>query len=181
MQTTQQRSNPYAISRLREIAAVVLMLAAIPLLASCGGEGGQGSGGEGNGGGQDNGGGKAAEGKGGGTGGKKQQPPISDLRFIFSTPDKKSLNGNPARLKGMEVRSTVSERAFFVGENDAEQLLVLNVGDEVGVSEGQEVLVAGKLNVPNPNLEEKLSLSPEEVSAMEEQGIFLRAPRVDPK
>ena len=81
----------------------------------------------------------------------------------------------------MEVRSVVSERAFFVGENDAEQLLVLNVGEAVEVAEGQELVVAGRLNVPNPNLEEQLSLTPEELSAVGEQDIFLRAPRVTPQ
>ena len=103
------------------------------------------------------------------------------MRVIVATPDKQTLNGNRARLDGIEVRIVVSERAFFVGENDAEQLLVLNVGDAVEVAEGQELLVAGRLNIANPNLEERLSLTPEEVSAIEEQDIFLRAPRVKPQ
>lgn len=190
MQTVQQDAKHRGISRLREIAAFVVILVSIPLLASCGGGGEQGNGSGGGGGDQENGGGKAVEGadggKGGGTersGGKtgaSNAPPITDLRAIISAPNKKSLNGNRARLKGMEVRSVVSERAFLVGENDAEQLLVLNIGDAVETAEGQQVLVAGRLNVPNPNLEEKLSLTPEETSAMEEQGIFLRAPRVVP-
>lgn len=186
----QQHPKHRGVSRLREIAAVALVLLAIPLLASCGGSSDQPTGGGGNGGGQaaeeKEGGG--AGGSGGGTGGAAggataadgQSAQITDLRIIISTPNQKILNGSRARLKGMEVRSIVSERAFFVGENDAEQLLILNVGEGASVTEGQQVLVAGRLNVPNPNLEEKLSLTPEEISAIEEQGVFLRAPRVDP-
>lgn len=181
MRTTEQLSKHRGIVRLKHLASVVLMLVAIPLIASCGG------GDQGNSGGKAQDGGKGGEkaqdgggGKGGGTGGNKK-PQITDLRVIFSSPDKKALNNKRARLKGMEVRSVVSDRAFLVGENDAEQLLVLNVGDGVGVKEKQEVLVAGRLSVPSPELEKRFSLSPEEVSAIEEQGIFLRAPQVKPQ
>ena len=194
MQTTQQHPKHRGVSRLREVSAVVLMLVAVPLLASCGGgsdqpsEGGGNAGGQaasekegGGGGGGGAGGGGAGGGTGGGgTGADNQGAPITDLRVIISTPNQNTLNGSRARLKGMEVRSVVSDRAFFVGENDAEQLLILNVGEGASVTEGQQVLVAGRLNVSNPNLEERLDLAPEEASAVEEQGIFLRAPRVVP-
>ena len=99
------------------------------------------------------------------------------MRVIFASPDKQTLNGKRARIQDTEVREAVSERAFFVGENDAERLLVLKVHDEVEVSEGQSVLVSGRLNTPRPELEKQLSLSPEEASAIEEQSIFLRAPK----
>ena len=77
------------------------------------------------------------------------------------------------------MRTQVSERAFYVGENDAERLLVVHVGDEqVQVSEGQEVTVVGSLNQPRPQLEERLSLNGEEATAVNEEKVFLRARRV---
>ncbi|QIN79206.1 hypothetical protein GBA65_12520 [Rubrobacter marinus] len=103
------------------------------------------------------------------------------MRSVIASPNKESLNGDRARIRGAEVRNIVSERAFFVGESDAEQLLVINVGDEVAVSEGQNVIVAGRLNNPRPQLEEQLSLSPEEATAVNDQEVFLRAPQVKPQ
>jgi hypothetical protein len=80
------------------------------------------------------------------------------------------------------VRDVVSERAFYIGNNDAEQLLVLNTGDEaVKVSEGQKVVVSGGLSVPRPQLLDKLSVSPEEESAIKEQEIFLRTQQITPQ
>ena len=178
MQTTEQR----IIARLRELAAVALMLVAIPLIASCGG-GDQGGGGEGNGGGGQ-GGGQAGNGGGGGqpggtTGGGG--PQITDVRVIAATPDKATLDGNRTRLSGLEVREIVSERAVYVGENDAERLLVLNIGEATEVTEGQNVTVVGRLVTPKPELEERLSLNPEEAAAIEDQEVFIRARQVRPQ
>lgn len=170
------------IDRLRELGALALMLVAMSLITSCGGGSDNGSG---NGGGQS--GGEQAGNAGGGNGGNGggdtggAPPPISDIRVIMTSLDNKTLNGSRVRLKDAEVRNTVSERAFFIGENDAEQLLVLNMGDGVGVGEGQKVLVAGRLNTPRPELEGKLSLNPEEAAAVNEQKVFIRASRVTPQ
>lgn len=173
MQSSEHRS----IKRLRELAAVALMLVAMPLVASCGGGGEEGNGGGNNGGGQDGGQAGGGGGKpGGGTGG--DAPPITDVRVIISSPDPQTLDKNRARLNGVEVREMVSDRAFYVGENDAERLLVVNVGDPVEVSEGQSVVVAGRLRTPQPELEKQLSLNPEEAAALKEQDILLRAPQV---
>ena len=107
--------------------------------------------------------------------------PISNVRVIVASPDEQTLNGSRARLRGAEVRTIVSERAFFVRENDAEQVLVLNVSNGVEVSEGQNVLVVGRLNTPRPELEEKRLLTPKEAATMNDQDIFLGAPRVKPQ
>ena len=183
MQTTQQR----IIARFRELTAVALMLVAIPLIASCGGgDQGGGGGGEGNGGGGQ-GGGQAGNGGGGGgqpggTTGGGGGPLITDVRVIAATPDKATLEGNRARLRGQEVREVVSERTFYVGENDAERLLVVNTSEEATeVSEGQNVVVVGRLTTPRPASQERLSLSPEETTAVEDQEVFLRAARVMPQ
>ena len=183
MRTTEQR----IIARLRELAAVALMLVAIPMIASCGGGGDQGNGGGGEGGGGGQEGGQAGNGGGGGgqpggTTGGGGGPLVTDVRIIVATPDQGSLDGNRARLGGQEVREVVSERAFYVGENDAERLLVLNTSEEAtAVSEGQTVAVAGRLTTPRPAQVERLSLSPEETTAVEDQEVFLRAARVTPR
>ena len=189
MQTPQKNPKYRGTTRLRDLAALALLLASMALIPACGGgeEGGNSGGGnaekQGNGEQAAN---DAGGANGGDTGGKpakpkKDAPPISDARIILVTPNKEVLNGARARLKDAEVRTIVNERAFFIGENDAEQILVLNVGDAVEVSEGQQALVAGRLNVPRPNLEEKLSLTPEEATAVNDQPIFLRASRVKPQ
>ncbi len=104
------------------------------------------------------------------------------MRVIHAAQDKKSLDGDRARLRDQEVREVVSERVFYVGENDAERLLVFNAGKEATeVSEGQTTVVAGRLTAPRPALVERLSLSPEEATAVEGQEVFLRAGRVTPK
>ena len=191
MQTPQKNPKYRGTTRLRDLAALALLLASMALIPACGGgeEGGNSGGGGGNAEKQGNG-EQAANDAGGANGGdtggkpakpKKDAPPISDARVIFATPNKEVLNGARARLKDAEVRTIVSERAFFIGENDAERILVLNVGDAVEVNEGQQALVAGRLNVPRPNLEEKLSLTPEEATAVNDQDVFLRASRVKPQ
>ena len=173
----------------RKLAATIVMLLALFLLAGCGGGdeggggGGGGGGGNGEGGGNGGGGGQAGGGantmQGGTTG--AAAPVLTDPRLIFLAADPSALDGDRARFRGAEVRESVSERAFFIGENDAERVLVLNAGEAVQVSEGQKVRVAGTLNTSRPELEEELSLSPEELSAIEDQGIFLRARRVQPQ
>ncbi len=190
MQSPNKNSKHRGIARLREFGAIALMLVSMSLIASCGGGGDGGdSAGDGNKGGQDsakqagNGGG----GNGGNTGGAKggetagDTPRITEMRVIMAATDKGKLNGTRVRLKSAEVRTIVSERAFFVGDNDTERMLVLNVGKGAEVSEGQKVLVAGGLNTPRPALEEKFSLTPEEAKAVNDQEIFLRAPRVTPQ
>ncbi len=185
MQLPTKNSKHRGIARLRELGAITLMLVSMSLISACGGGGGGDNAEGGNKGGQ--GGaeqaGKAGGGNGGGTGGPAgaDRPPVTDMRVIMASTDKGKLNGTRARFKGAEVRSIVSERAFFVGENDAEQMLVLNVGDGVEVSEGQKGLVAGKLITPKPELEERFSLTPEEAAAVNDQEIFLRAKRVVPQ
>ena len=136
------------------------MLVAIPLVASCGGAEQGGGGGQ----------------PGGTTGGGS--PVITDARVIVATPDKGTFDGNRACLRGQEVREIVSERAFYVGENDAERLLVINTGEATEVSEGQNVVVVGQLTTPQPASEQSLSLSPEEATAVESQAVFLTAARV---
>ena len=185
MENTKQHAERCGSFGLRNPAATVLMFLAVFLLAGCGG-GNEESGAADNGSGSKNGQAGAGDDKGGGNkmqGGTTgaEAAVVTDPRVVFVTMDPKTLNGDRARFKDMEVRNVVSERAFFVGENDAEQLLVLNVGDGVEVSEGQKVLVAGRLNTPRPQLEEKLSLSPEEAAAVNDQQVFLRAPRVTPQ
>ena len=182
METTNRREKRHGLSRLqRNLAATVLAFVALLSLASCGGgnEGGGNGGEEQAKGGNAGGGGGGTQMQEGGTTGAKPRP-ITDVRSIFlATGNEKSLNGSRVRLKDMEVRTLVSERAFYVGENDAERLLVIYVGDEqVQVSEGQKVMVTGALNQPRPQLEEKLALSEQEATAMNEQRIFLRAGRV---
>lgn len=188
MQSPTKNSKHSGIARLRELAVIALMLVSMFLISSCGGGGGGDNAENSNEGGQ---GGAEQAGNAGGGGGENggdtggpagaDRPPVTDMRVIMASTDKGKLNGTRARLKGAEVRSVVSERAFFVGENDAEQMLVLNMGDEATVSEGQKVFVAGRLNTPRPQLEEKLSLTPEEAAAVNDQEIFLRAPRVVPQ
>ena len=192
MQTPQKNPKYRGTTRLRDLAALALLLASMALIPACGGGGeGDKSGGSGGNAEKQGNGEQAANDAGDANGGdtvggttaasRRDAPPITDVRAIFVNPDKKVLNGARARLKDAEMRTIVSERAFFIGENDAEQILVLNVGDAVEVSEGQQALVAGRLNVPRPNLEEKLSLTPEEATAVNNQPIFLKASRVKPQ
>lgn len=198
MQPFNSPSERRGIVRLRELGTLAFMLFALSLLASCGGgsggeDAGNGGGGGDNGGNQGgeqagNGGGGGGEGgdtgvAGGGTGGGGggDDPLIKDIRSILVAPDQAALNGTRARLKDAEVRAVVSERLFFVGENDAEQILVLNVGKGGAVTEGQTLLVAGRMNTPRPELEEKFSLTPEEAAAVNEEQTFLRASRVQPQ
>ena len=139
------------------------MLVAIPLVASCGGAEQGGGGGQ----------------PGGTTGGGS--PVITDARVIVATPDKGTFDGNRACLRGQEVREIVSERAFYVGENDAERLLVINTGEATEVSEEQNVIIAGRLRTPQPVLEKSFSLIPEEAAVVDDQEVFLRAGRVKPE
>ena len=188
MQTPRKTPKYRSTTRLREFASLTLLLASMTLISACGG-GGEGGNSGGNAGEQAandaagaDGGDPGASAAGGTTAALgKDAPPITDVRVTFAYTDKNVLDGSRARLKGAEVRDVVSERAFFIGENDAERILVLNMGDAVEVSEGQKVLVAGRLNVPRPNMEEKLSLTPEEATAVNDQDIFLRAPQVKPQ
>lgn len=110
MQTNTRHPEHRGATRLQELGAFVLLLVAIPPIASPGGVQGNDGGGEGNGGGGDeqtNGSGGDSM-QGGNTRGGENKPPISSVRSVVASPNQESLDGDRARIRGAEVRNIVS-------------------------------------------------------------------------
>ena len=112
--------------------------------------------------------------------------PLSDVAKITAAADPLALAGQRAKLTNVTVRRVISDRAFFIGPSDTQEMLVLlDKGMDAGTSgtakvtitAGQPVSLVGVIEkLPTPEaLSQTYALSGDNLTALASQKAYLHA------
>ncbi len=115
-------------------------------------------------------------------------PEFRDLKGFGAVHDRSAYIGRKAKLTNVKVRKVVSDRGFFVGSDDTDQVLVfldraLNDGkteQHVQIQAGQTVSLDGDLKaVPTQEvLNEQYEFKGKDYSDLQKQSVYLHAKKV---
>lgn len=112
--------------------------------------------------------------------------PLSDVNALTAAADPLVLAGQRAKLTNVVVRRVISDRAFFIGPSDTQEMLVLlDKGMDAGTSSaakvtitaGQPVSLVGVIEkLPTPEaLSQTYALSGDNLTALASQKAYLHA------
>ncbi len=112
--------------------------------------------------------------------------PLSDVNTLTAAADPLALAGQRAKLTNVTVRRVITDRAFFIGPSDSQQMLVLlDKGLDAGTSNaakvtitaGQPVSLVGVIEkLPTPEaLSQTYALSGENLTSLASQKAYLHA------
>lgn len=112
--------------------------------------------------------------------------PLSDVNALTAAADPMALAGQRAKLTNVTVRRVISDRAFFIGPSDTQEMLVLlDKGMDAGTSgaakvtitAGQPVSLVGIIEkLPTPEaLSQTYALSGDNLTALASQKAYLHA------
>ncbi len=116
------------------------------------------------------------------------QEPIADVVVIATAPDPATLAGKQAQLTDVTVQSVLSDRAFWVGSGNTQQVFVvldesLDAGsaeNQIVVKEGQRIDLTGSLKtMPNTQqAQDQWDLTAEEAQQLNNQPLYLQAQNI---
>lgn len=101
---------------------------------------------------------------------------------ILTAADKHHFIKQPFVIRHVPVQKTNSDKAFWIGINNSDTMLVVLTGDAANgkIQQGQRVNVTGRVSrAPSAeNAKRMWSLSDEDAKRLEEQGAFVQATQV---
>ena len=112
--------------------------------------------------------------------------PLSDVNTITAAADPLALAGQRAKLTNVTVRRVITDRAFFIGPSDSQQMLVLldkgldagtSGAAKVTITQGQPVSLVGVIEkLPTPEaLSQTYALTGANLTALASQKAYLHA------
>ena len=112
--------------------------------------------------------------------------PLSDVNTLTAAADPLALAGQRAKLTNVVVRRVISDRAFFIGPSDTQEMLVLldkgldagtSDAAKVTITQGQPVSLVGVIEkLPTPEaLSQTYALSGDNLTALASQKAYLHA------